>query len=72
LVSTFAFLYAIFILVKTFIFGIDMPGYASMMVTILFLSGLQFISLGILGEYMGRIFTETKQRPIYIIREFFE
>lgn len=72
LVSSFAFLYAILIMVKTWIYGIDMPGYASIMVTILFLSGLQFISLGILGEYMGRIYTETKQRPIYIVREFYE
>lgn len=72
LVSSFSFFYALFIIIKTFFFGVDMPGYASMMVTLLFLSGLQFISLGILGEYMGRIFTETKQRPIYIVREFHE
>src|SRR3990167_2883416 len=71
-VSGLAFLYAIIIIIKTFIFGIDMPGYASIMVTLLFLSGLQFISLGILGEYIGRIFIETKQRPIYIIRSFYE
>ena len=68
-VAFFSLLYAIFLIIRTTIFGIDMPGYASMMVAILFFGGLQLISLGVLGEYVGRILVETKQRPIYVVRQ---
>jgi polyisoprenyl-phosphate glycosyltransferase len=68
-VAFFSLLYAIFLILRTTILGIDMPGYASMMVAILFFGGLQLISLGVLGEYVGRILVETKQRPIYVVRE---
>ena len=61
--------YAIFIVVRTLTSGIEVPGYASMMVAVLFLGGLQLLSLGVLGEYVGRILTETKGRPLYVIRE---
>ena len=61
--------YAIFIIVRTITSGIEVPGYASMMVAVLFLGGLQLLSLGVLGEYVGRILTETKGRPLYVIRE---
>ncbi|MBF9017771.1 MULTISPECIES: glycosyltransferase family 2 protein [unclassified Oceanispirochaeta] len=67
--AIFSFVYFIFIFTKTIIFGIDVPGYASTMVTILFLSSVQLISIGILGEYIGRIFKETKSRPLYLIDE---
>lgn len=61
--------YAGFVAVRTMIFGSDVPGYASIMVSMLFLGGIQLISLGVLGEYVGRILTETKQRPIYVVRD---
>jgi len=61
--------YAVFILVRTILYGVEVPGYASLLTAILFLGGLQLLSLGVLGEYVGRIMTETKGRPIYIIRE---
>ena len=69
LVALFALAVAMFIAVRTLVFGIDVPGYASLIVSVLFLGGLQLLSLGILGEYVGRILTETKQRPLYVIRD---
>ena len=64
-----AFLYASFIIIRTLIFGIVLPGYASLLVVVLFFGSLQLISIGILGEYIGRIYFETKNRPLYIVRK---
>lgn len=52
-----------------FVYGIPFPGFASLIVAILFISGLQFLFLGIIGEYIGRTYVETKHRPLYIIRD---
>jgi glycosyltransferase involved in cell wall biosynthesis len=67
--SLFAFLYALVITGKVLIYGRDMPGYASIMVAILFFSGLQLIILGVIGEYVGRMFNEVKKRPLYLVQD---
>ncbi|EKV32792.1 hypothetical protein C882_1630 [Caenispirillum salinarum AK4] len=67
-VAVLAFVYALFTIAKTLILGVDVPGYASLLTVMLFLGGLQLLSLGVLGEYLGRTFQEVKQRPIYLVR----
>ncbi len=67
LVSLLGFIYMIVIIARTLLYGIDVPGYASIMVIILFLGGLQLIFLGVIGEYLGRAFYEAKHRPLYFI-----
>jgi glycosyltransferase involved in cell wall biosynthesis len=67
IVSLLSFGYASFLVFRTMIAGVDLPGYASLMVVILFLGGIQLISLGVLGEYLGRVFIEVKRRPIYLV-----
>lgn len=69
LTSLAAIIYAIVIIVRTLVRGIDVPGYASTMVVVLLLGGIQLLSLGIIGEYLGRVFTQTKHRPNYLIEE---
>jgi len=65
------FIYAIFIISRTLINGVDIPGYASLLVAVLFFGSLQLISIGMLGEYIGRIYMETKNRPLYLIRKHY-
>jgi glycosyltransferase involved in cell wall biosynthesis len=67
-----AFMYAMVIVSKTVIFGRDVPGYASLITIILFLGGVQLLILGIIGEYLSRVFAEVKRRPIYIIDRIYE
>lgn len=69
LVALLAIFYAILVVIRTLLWGVQVPGYASLMVAILFLGGLQLLSLGVLGEYVGRILVESKQRPLYVVRE---
>lgn len=66
--AALTFCYAVFIIVRVLMFGIDVPGYASLLVAILFLGSLQLLSVGLLGEYIGRMYLETKQRPVYVVR----
>ncbi|MBY0432451.1 MAG: glycosyltransferase family 2 protein, partial [Rhodospirillales bacterium] len=61
--------YGLFLIAKTLVLGIDVPGYASLMVAVLFFGGLQMITLGIFGEYLGRVFNEVKNRPLYVVRQ---
>ena len=62
-------LYAAYLVLRVLVQGIIVPGYASLMVAVLFMGGLNLMTLGILGEYIGRIYTETKQRPLYLVRD---
>ncbi len=68
-IALVSLIYAAVVVVRTLVFGIDVPGYASLMVATLFFGGLQLISLGVLGEYVGRILIETKRRPLYVVRQ---
>ena len=67
-----SFIYIIFMLVKSLVYGIDVPGYASLVCIILMLGGIQLLCLGVIGEYIGRIFIEVKNRPLYFIDEYSE
>ncbi|MDL1985663.1 MAG: glycosyltransferase, partial [Deltaproteobacteria bacterium] len=68
-ISFLTFLYGSFIIVRTLILGVDVPGYASLLTVILFLGGIQLIGIGALGEYIGRIYMESKRRPLYIVED---
>lgn len=68
-IAVMSFVYGTYIIVKSLIFGADVPGYPSLVTFLLFFSGLQMIGIGMLGSYIGRIFIETKRRPLYIIRK---
>ena len=71
-IAAFSFSYGAFIVGRTLLFGRDMPGYPSLITVILFLGGVQLIGLGIIGEYLGRIYNESKGRPTYIIRDKYD
>ncbi|MCX5875938.1 MAG: glycosyltransferase family 2 protein [Deltaproteobacteria bacterium] len=72
LIALIAFVFGVFLIGRTLVFGRDLPGYASLMTTVLFLGGIQLIGLGVIGEYIGRLYGEAKARPIYIIRERYD
>lgn len=65
-----AFSYGMYFLIRTLLYGNPVPGYPSLIVIILFLGGIQLMAIGILGEYIGRIFTETKRRPLYFLNDY--
>jgi glycosyltransferase involved in cell wall biosynthesis len=67
LVSLLAGVYAAQMIVRTILFGNPVAGYPSLMTVILFLGGAQMLTLGVIGEYLGRVFNETKQRPLYLV-----
>jgi glycosyltransferase involved in cell wall biosynthesis len=66
-IALFAFLFGANIIIRTLVYGVEVPGYASMMVVILFLGSVQLITLGVIGEYISRLFVEGKQRPHYVV-----
>lgn len=69
LVSAFAFIYALIFLIKTAIYGTEVAGFPTLIISILMLSGVQLISLGVIGEYLGRIYEEVKARPLFLVAE---
>ena len=68
--SLLAFIYMLVIFIRTILFGDPVQGYPTMIIVILSLGGIQLLALGILGEYLGRVFTETKNRPVYFVRTY--
>ena len=70
IISFCAFVYIVIIIARTLIMGEAVKGYPSLMAVILFLGGVQLLSLGIIGEYIGRVFNETKRRPLYFVEEY--
>jgi glycosyltransferase involved in cell wall biosynthesis len=71
-IALISFIYGIYLIQRTIFFGVEIPGYASLMVTLLFMSGLQLLSIGIIGEYIARIYSEVKNRPIFVVEKIYE
>jgi glycosyltransferase involved in cell wall biosynthesis len=71
-IAAIALFYALFIIVRVLILGIDTPGYASLLIAVLSMGAIQLVSIGIIGEYLGRLFLEVKGRPIYIVEGVYE
>jgi len=71
-IAAVAVLYALFIAARVLLFGIDTPGYASLLIVILLMGAIQLVSVGIIGEYLGRLFLEVKGRPIYVVEGVYE
>lgn len=69
LISAFALCYAMVFLVKTLIYGTDLPGFPTLIISVMFFSGVQLLSLGVIGEYLGRMYEEVKGRPLFLVAE---
>jgi glycosyltransferase involved in cell wall biosynthesis len=69
--AAFAILWATYLILRTIVRGVDVPGYASVITAVLFLGGMQLVGIGIIGEYVGRIYMEAKRRPVYIVRRIY-
>jgi hypothetical protein len=69
LISLFAFCYAMVFLIKTLIYGTDVPGFPTLVISVMFFAGVQLLSLGIIGEYLGRVYEEVKGRPLFLVAE---
>ena len=69
LISLFAFCYAMLFLLKTLIYGTDVPGFPTLVISVMFFAGVQLLSLGVIGEYLGRVYEEVKGRPLYLVAE---
>jgi glycosyltransferase involved in cell wall biosynthesis len=72
LVAIVSFIIGLKVILRTLIYGIELPGYASLMTVVLFLGGIQLIAIGVVGEYLGRLFNEAKGRPLYIVQRTYE
>jgi glycosyltransferase involved in cell wall biosynthesis len=70
IISVMAFIYIVVVIVRVMLYGVGVSGYPSLMAVVLFLGGVQLLSLGIIGEYIGRIFNESKQRPLYFVETY--
>jgi len=68
-ISFFALCYAIVFLIKTLLYGVDVPGFPSLIISVMFFAGVQLISLGVIGEYLGRMYEEIKGRPLFLVAE---
>ena len=71
-VALASFAYGLFIMVKVLLYGVDVPGYASVFVAVTFLGGLQLLGIGVIGEYLGRTYLESKRRPVFLVRRLYE
>jgi glycosyltransferase involved in cell wall biosynthesis len=71
-VALLSFLYGCFIALRVLLHGVDTPGFASLFVAVTFLGGLQLLGIGVIGEYLGRTYIESKRRPVYLVRRIYE
>ncbi len=67
--SLFAFVYAVAMLLEALIYGVSVPGFPTLIISVLFFAGVQLISLGVIGEYLGRVYEEVKGRPLFLVAE---